>query len=194
MSRFVRFAGSHRRSIACLGLLLGAGTGCTHIRRTTQSEMISNEDVSQIQPVVHSHSFTMQNIDVEKQLAAGMYAVENNKWRWTAGNFSIVLATPPRASTHAGDLVFAFYIPETIVRRTGPVTLTAYLDGTEVGKTTYKTAGVQRFYATIPPELLRLSPVAIDFHLDRYVLKGALDSREHGLVAESISLEANEHR
>jgi hypothetical protein len=150
--------------------------------------MISNKDVVQIQPVVHSRSVTMSNVDGTRQLAAGIYNAENNKWRWTAGDFSIVLATPHVASTHGADLVFAFYIPDAIMSRTGPVTLSAYLNQVEVGVTTYRTAGAQRFSAMIPPGLLRQSPVAIDFHLDRYVPRGVLDARELGFVAESVSL------
>jgi hypothetical protein len=191
MSRFARFVGSHSLSIACLCLLLGAETGCADRRRRTT---ISNEDPAQIQPVVHSHSFTMRDIDATRQLAAGIYAVENNKWRWTAGDFSMVLATPRMAAVHGANLAFAFDIPDSILRRTGPVTLAAYLNQTKVGMATYKTAGAQRFSAMIPPELLGQSPVAIDFHLDRYVPKGAVESRELGFIAESISLETNENR
>jgi hypothetical protein len=145
-----RIAGRSR----VLGLLLGAGTGCADRtrHRNPQSETISNGDVAQIQPVVRSHSVTMRNVDAARQLAAGIYSVENNKWRWTAGDFSIVLATPGRASTHGADLLFAFYIPDAIMRRTGPVTLTAYLNEAEVGMMTYRTAGAQRFSAMIPPE------------------------------------------
>ena len=89
-----RFIGLDRRSISWLGLLLIATTGCTDARRrgNPQPKMISNEDVEQIQPVVHSHSFTMRNTDATRQLAAGIYNVENSGWRWTSGNFSIVLA------------------------------------------------------------------------------------------------------
>ena len=114
--------------------------------------MISNEEAAQIQPVVHSQSFTMHNIDATRQLAGGVYAVENDKWRWTAGDFSIVLATPRMAAAHGANLVFAFDIPDAILRQTGPVTLSAYLNETAVGMTTYKTAGAQRFSAMIPPE------------------------------------------
>jgi len=188
---FVRFIGLDRRLISCLGLLLIAGTGCTDaMRRNPQPKVISNEDVVQIQPVVHSHSFAMRNIDATRQLAAGIYNVENGVWRWTAGNFGIVLATPHRASTRGANLMFAFYIPDAIMRRTGPITLTAYLNEAEVGATTYTTAGAQRFSAVIPADLMRQSPVAIDFHLDRYVPKVVLDPRELGVVADSVSLES----
>jgi len=195
MSRFLRFVGSHRRSIACLGLLSGAATGCEDVRhRTAQSEIVSNDDVAQIQPVVHSHSFTMNNIDATRQLAAGIYGVENNRWRWTAGDFSIVLATPRTAPVRGADLVLTFYIPEAIVSRIGPVTLTADLNQMKVGMTTYKTAGAQHFSALIPQDLLTQSPAAIDFHLDRCVRAGVLESRELGFIIESISLEAHENR
>jgi len=189
---FARLIGLHRRSILFLGLLLGAATGCAdHMRRPNpQPEIISNEDVAQIQPAVHSHSFTMRNVDATRQLAAGIHDVENNAWRWTAGEFSIVLATPRGASTRGADLVFGFHIPDAILRRTGPVTLTAYLNAAEVGARTYTAAGAQRFSAMIPPELLRQSPLAIDFHLDRYIPRGVLESRELGVVAYTVSLES----
>jgi len=155
--------------------------------------MISNEDAAQLQPLVHSHAFSMRDVDGTRQLIAGVYQVENNQWRWTSGDFSIVLATPPRAATRGASLLFAFAIPDAILRRTGPVTLAAYLNQTAVGTATYRTAGAQRFSAMILPALLRQSPVMINFHLDRFVPKGVLDSRELGFIAESISLEANEN-
>jgi hypothetical protein len=40
-----------------------------------------------------------------------------------------------------------------------------------------------------PPELIKQSPVVIDFHLDRNVPKGVLDTRELGVVALTVSLE-----
>jgi hypothetical protein len=191
MSCFARLIGLHRRSISCFGLLLVATTGCADLmrRRNPQPEMISNEDVAQIQPVVHSHSFTMRNADATRQLAAGIYGVENSDWRWTAGEFSIVLATPRGDSTRGADFVFEFYIPDTIMRRTGPVTLTAYLNQAAIGATTYTAAGAQRFSAMTPPELIKQSPVVIDFHLDRNVPRGVLDTRELGVVALTVSLE-----
>jgi hypothetical protein len=188
---FARLIGLHRRSISCLGFLLVAATGCTDLtqRGIPQSGTISNEDVTQIQPLVHSQSFIMRNVDATGQLAAGIYGVENSDWRWTAGEFSIVLATPPGASTHGADLVFEFYIPDAIMPRTGPITLTAYLNEAEIGATTYATAGVQRFSAMTAPELIKQSPVVIDFHLDRDIPRGVLDARELGVIARSVSLE-----
>jgi hypothetical protein len=158
-------------------------------RPNPRSETISNEDVVQIQPVVHSPSITMRNVDAARQLAAGVYSLENNNRRWTAGDFDIVLATPAGASTRGANLVFAFNIPDAIMRRTGPITLTACLNDVQVGEITYRTAGDQRFSAAIRPELLKQSPVAIDFHLDRYVPKGVVEGRELGVVADAVSLE-----
>jgi hypothetical protein len=158
-------------------------------RRNAQPEMISNEDVAQIQPVVHSRSFTMRNPDETRQLAAGFYGVENSDWRWTAGEFSVVLASPRGASTRGAHLVFEFDIPDVIMRRTGPVTLTAYLNEAEIGTTAYTGTGTQRFYAVAPPKLFKQTPVVIDFHLDRSVPGGVLDDRELGVVARTVSLE-----
>jgi hypothetical protein len=187
---FARLIGLHRRWIWGLGLLLVATTGCTDLlRRHPQPEVISNEDVAQRQPVVHAHSFTMRNPDETKQLAAGIYAVENSGWRWTAGAFSLVLATPRGAPARGATLVFEFDIVDAILRRTGPVTLTAYLNEMEVGAKTYGAAGAQRFSAMIPPELIRQSPAVIDFQLDRYVPGGVLEGRELGVIAHTVRLE-----
>jgi hypothetical protein len=191
MLGFAQFIGLHRSSISCLGLLLVATTGYADLiwSRNLQPEMISNEDVTQIQPAVHSQSFTMRNVDVARQLAAGIYGVENSDWRWTAGQFSIVLATPHGASTRGAELVFVFDIPDAIMRRTGPITLNAYLNHAAVGARTYTAAGAQRFSTMITPEFIRHSPVVIDFHLDRYVPAGVLEDRELGVVAYTVSLE-----
>jgi hypothetical protein len=188
---FARLIGLHRRWISCVGLLLVATTGCADLmrRRNQQPAMISNEDVAQIQPVVHAPAFTMSDVDATRQLAAGIYGVENGGWRWTAGEFSIVLAAPRGTSTRGADLLFGFYIPDAIMRRTGPVTLTAYLNDMEVGASTYAAAGAQRFSAKIPPELISQSPEVIDFHLDRNVPGGVLESRELGVIAHTVSLE-----
>jgi hypothetical protein len=192
---FARLIGLRRRAISCFALLLAATMGCADLkhRRNPQPEVISNEDAAQIQPVVHSHSFTMRNADATRQLAAGVYGVENSDWRWTAGEFSVVLATPRGASTHGAGLVFEFFIPDGNLHRTGPVTLTAYLNEQEIGTTTYTAPGGHRFSAAISPELVKQSPVVIDFHLDRCVPRGVLDIRELGVVALTVSLSANEH-
>ncbi len=191
MLYFARLVELHPRSTSCLGLLLIAATGCTDLmqRRNPQPETISNKDVAQLQPVVHSHSFIMRDADAAGQLAAGIYGVENNNWRWTAGEFSIVLATPRGASTRGADLMFEFDIPDAIIRRTGPISLTAELNEVEVGARTFSAAGAQRFAAMIKPELITQSPVVIDFHLDRYIPRGVLEGRELGIVARAVSLE-----
>ncbi len=191
MLRLARQIGLRRFSISFLILLVVSACGCAGRVRNenTTPGAISNNDVLQTQPVVRQQSFTMRNIDAAKQLAGGIYGIENKQYRWTAGAFSVVLATPSRASTRGANLEFKFYLPDVILSRTGPITLTAYLDGAEVGMARYGTAGPQRFSATIPPALLTESPVAVDFHLDPFVPAGTLEARELGVIADTISLE-----
>ncbi len=184
-------AGSHRCFISCLCLLVGAGTGCADLawRAKSQPKIITDADVVQSQSVVHSASFAMRDVDREGQLVGGIYAVENNAWRWTAGDFGLVLATPPGASSNGAHLVLAFNIPDVIIRRTGPVTLSAYVNGAEVGARTYIAAGSQNFSAIVPAGLLSESPAGVDFHLNKRVARGVLEGRELGVVAVSVSLE-----
>lgn len=183
---------SHRCFIWCLCLLTGSGTGCTDLSRRAkpQPEIITNGDVAQSQPAVHTASFAMRNVDRARQLAGGVYSVEGNTWRWTAGDFSVVLATPDRASSHGAHLVLAFNIPDLIIHRTGPLTLSAYVNGAEVGARTYSTAGSQSFSAIVPAGLLSESPVGVDFHLDKPIPRGVLEARGLGVVAESVGLES----
>ena len=183
---------SHRCLISCLCILAATGTGCSDVARRAQSEpeTITNADVAQNQPVVHSASFAMQDVDRAGQLAGGIYGVEGNAWRWTAGDFAVVLATPRGASSHGAHLVLAFNVPDVIIRRTGPLTLSAYVNGAEVGARTYSTAGSQNFSAVVPAALLKESPAGVDFHLDKRVPRGVLEVRELGIVAVSVGLDS----
>lgn len=180
-----------RCCMSCLCVLAGVGTGCANLTRQSkpQSAIITNGDVAQTQPLVHSASFAMRNVDGARQLAGGIYAVENNAWRWTAGDFGVVLATPRGASARGAHLIFAFNIPDVIIRRIGPVTLSAYVNGAEVGARTYSTAGAQSFSAIVEPALLKSSPVGVDFHLNKRIPRGVLEGRELGVVADDVFLE-----
>ena len=192
MPDFAQLTGLRRQSISWLAIVLIAATGCADRVRppAKQAEMISNSDVAQIQPAVQAQSFNMREIDTSGQLAGGVYGIENKQWRWTAGDFSVVLATPRGASTRGATLVFTFYLPDVILSRTGPISLTASVNETEVGMKTYGTGGPQRFSAIVPAELLKESPVAVDFHLDGYVPAGILETRELGVIADAVGLES----
>lgn len=172
-------------------ILAGAGTGCANLTRrgSPQAETISDSDVAQIQPAGRSTTFSMRDVDAANQLAGGIYGLENNAWRWTAGDFGFVLATPRGASAHGAHLMFAFNIPDVIFRRTGPITLSAYVNGAEVGAKTYAAAGSQNFSAIVPPELLSQTPVGVDFHLDKSIARGVLEGRELGVIADRVGLE-----
>lgn len=182
---------SHLCFISCLCILAATATGCGDLRQRAQSptETITNADVTQNQPVVRSASFAMRNADSRSQLAGGIYAVEGNAWRWTAGDFGLVLAPPPGASSRGARLAFAFSIADVIIRRTGPITLSAYVNGAQVGAQTYSTAGAESFSVMVPAALLSESPVAVDFHLDKRIPSGVLEGRELGVIAESVGLQ-----
>ena len=46
----------------------------------------------------------MSDPSAKHQLAKGFYQLEANAWRWTAGDFSVVLKTPPGAAQKGATL------------------------------------------------------------------------------------------
>lgn len=123
------------------------------------------------------------------QLIRGFHAIEQNSWRWTMSNFSVVLKAPAGASRNGATLIANISIPQAVIDRVGQTRLTASIGGSQVGWASYNTAGEFRFTADIPAIVIGDEAVRIDFALDRFLGAGAIDSRELGLIVSSISLE-----
>jgi hypothetical protein len=120
-------------------------------------------------------------------LLEGFYGVEQGAWRWTAKKFVAALKPPPAASTGT-QLELKFTIPEVVTSKLGPVTLTARVNGTELGSETYGRQGEQVFLKPVPASALEHDIAKIEFELDKALPPGETDQRELGLVASSIAL------
>lgn len=106
-------------------------------------------------------------------------------WKWTARSFSVLLDVPPRDEKIYVELDCT--VPEELVRATGPVVLTAKVNGIEAGKQRYESPGRYRFSHVVPDQALERSPAEVQFALD----KSAPDSgsgHELGLIAVSTAL------
>lgn len=121
------------------------------------------------------------------QLIHGFYDPEGNAWRWTARQFSAVLPTP--ASPAATQLVFKFNVPEVSIRRLGPLTLSAAVNGMTLPAETYSAPGDFTYRQQIPPAALTGQAVTVDFSLDKTLPPEGTDRRELGLVATSLAFE-----
>ena len=121
------------------------------------------------------------------QLIHGFYDPEGNAWRWTARQFSAVLPTP--ATPRSTQLVFRFNVPEVSIRKLGPLTLYASVNGLALPTETYSAPGDFTYRKEVPPAALTGEAVTVDFSLDKTLPPQGTDRRELGLVAMSLAFE-----
>lgn len=171
--------------LVCLTLL---GGGCKRKRRAKPQ---STEDAapSRLAPGLIPARLEMRDPAIASQLLKGFYRTEES-WRWTAGQFSVLLGIPKRAAASGGVLKLRFAIPEAVLSQVHEQTLSASINGKPLAPETYRTSGVQTYTQTISPELLTGQGVQVDFTVNPVLPPGAADKRELGVIASSVSLEA----
>jgi hypothetical protein len=134
----------------------------------------------------------MADQTTSNQLISGFYGVEGsrgaNRWRWTGPDFSLALA-PPAAAQHGARLLLRMYFPETQIKKLGPMTLTASIDGEPLASETYAEGGTYDFVRDIPACFLKTNVLPITFSLDRYAPHSETDGRDLGAVALMAALE-----
>jgi len=125
------------------------------------------------------------------QLVSGFYGIEGqgeNAWRWTGPDFELALA-PPAGSERGARLLVRLYFPETQIRKLGPITLTATIDGEPLKSETFSAGGSQDFVRHVPACFLNTSVLPISFSFDPYAPKTSADGRDLGAVVTAAELE-----
>jgi hypothetical protein len=120
------------------------------------------------------------------QLLEGFYGVEQGVWRWTARKFSVALQPP--AAAQDTQIEFKFTLPEAVAERLKSVTLTARVNGADIGSETYEQAGDQVFSKPVPAGALQGGALNVEFELDKALQPTEADQRELGVVAISVAL------
>lgn len=120
------------------------------------------------------------------RLLSGWHALEEWSWRWTERRFSAALPVPPRCASAA--LTLKFVLPEVVLERLGPVTLSATLAGRRLAPETYDHSGELVYRREVALEGLPQESVA-EFELDKALPPDESDGRERGLIAVSLRLE-----
>ena len=133
----------------------------------------------------------MDDQDAADQLLQGFYPPEAGaNWRWTAGKFAVNLKSPLRSAENGGTLSLEFNLPEAVIQKLGPMTLTAVAGLKKLGSQTYNAPGPYVFTAGVPKELLQKESVTVDFVLDKSLPPGPVEKRELGIIATTVGLEA----
>jgi hypothetical protein len=132
---------------------------------------------------------TMADEKTAPQLLEGFYGLEDKSWRWTAGHFSVLLGTPPRASQDGAVLKVQLSIPKPLIDRVKTTSLTAEIGGARLSPESFTQPGAFTFVRDVPAKALEEDSVRVDFSLDRFLPAGTVDGRELGLVVTSVGFE-----
>jgi 2-polyprenyl-3-methyl-5-hydroxy-6-metoxy-1,4-benzoquinol methylase len=109
------------------------------------------------------------------QFLEGWHALERGSFRWTERRFSILLKRPPLLEWSTFRFDFR-------LSNSGPVTLSASVNGISVPPATFTTEGEQSYTFNLPRETLKASPIRIDFEADKCLPAGTVDERELALL------------
>jgi hypothetical protein len=122
------------------------------------------------------------------QLVRGFSNVEADAWRWTTSKFSVVLRPPAGSAQNGAVLQLAFTLHDTVVKKLGPVTVTATVNGTPVGSETYSQAGDYTYSKEVPASALGADVVTVEFSTDKSLAPTDVDKRELALIVKTIGL------
>ena len=174
--------GIHRQFLTALllsALAVFAGCGAPDLTGLTEEE-----------PPRPSSEVQVAGSRAGSQLISGWYAVERNSWRWTAGKFAVLLHPPIGSAAKGANLTLHFTVPEVVISRLHSITLFASIQGTKLAPETYQTAGPALYTRDVPASLLSGNTVRVDFELNRVMVPGKGDTRELGVIADRVGLEA----
>jgi hypothetical protein len=122
------------------------------------------------------------------------YQIDQDGWRRTKREFSILIG-PPEPAGKGGRLLVHLYVPDRVIRRFGPMTLSVRVEGHRLVPENYRRAGLFTFDRMLPAEWVAHGPLHVDFTLDRAGSaesshdRNLGDDRDLGILVRTISLD-----
>ena len=130
----------------------------------------------------------MDDPQADAQLVEGFYLLEGNRWRWTAGHFSVILRPPPGASQDGARLELKLNIPDAIIHQLGSVTLSAAASHSPLAPEKYMEPGNYVYARDVPASALTANRVTVEFAMDKAIPAGKIEKRELALIVTSVGL------
>jgi cephalosporin hydroxylase len=126
---------------------------------------------------------------VESCLIRGFHRSEG-PWRWTEQNFAVALDPP--ATEQQIFLELHFSLAEACMKQLRSVTLSARVNGVELGSETYTRDGQYTFLKAVPTGTLKGSRATVEFALDKAVWPEGPSGPQLGLIATSVGFKPYE--
>lgn len=164
--------------IATLAL---APAGCKRKKRGARAQ----EDSGGMATMVHA-----ADPRAAVQLVRGFHNVEQNAWRWTSGNFAVILKPPAGAAQKGASLQLKFVLPDAIVDKLKSITLSATVNGQKLLPETYAKSGDYTYSRDVPASALQQEAVNVEFVLDKVLPASDQDARDLGVIMTMVGFEA----
>jgi hypothetical protein len=162
------------------GLAMMSGSACK--RRAAKVETIESANDGL------STAVNMGNPEQAIHLVKGFYDIDQNAWRWTRSQFGVTLLAPKNATERGATLELKLTLPEAVFSRTGPVTLSAAIDGNSLPPLVMDKVGNYVYEREIPAAAFRTETATVEFSLDKFLASGVVEERELGIIALSAAL------
>ena len=162
--------------IAILCMLL---CGC---RRASETAASTGAPLETIVPVARTANIS--------RLVAGFHTRDNDQWRWTMREFSIILNRPRGAAERGATLVLEFAVPEANLAILKSVSLSATVGGFTLPVQTFNQPGPSAYRQHVPAAAFAHGALRVDFTLDQAVQAGPGNDREFGVVVTAAGFVA----
>jgi hypothetical protein len=171
-----------RRLILALALMaiVFSGDAC---RRRKRASAVAAEDDGLMLTIVR-----VADPHAAVQLSRGFYNVEADAWRWAMKKFAVTLRPPAGASQKGATLELRYSVPEVLLQKLGPITITAGVNGLALPPETFSAPGDGVWTRDVPASALRGDAVTVEFMVDKALPPSDQDSRELALIVSSIGL------
>ncbi len=124
------------------------------------------------------------------QLVKGFHTVEQNSWRWTAGDFAVALKPPAGAAQKGATLTLKFVVAEAVLAKLKTMTLSASVNGVQLAPETYTKSGEYTYARDVPATALQQPSVTVEFKLDKFLPASPADQRDLGVIMTLVGFEA----
>jgi len=96
------------------------------------------------------------------------------------------------ADANGATLMLKFVLPDVVVQKLGPVTLSAKIGSTTLTPEKFSTAGEQIYSRPVPAEALKADAVTVEFALDKALPPTGEDIRQLGVIVNMVGFEVKQ--